>query len=93
MNKRDLCERDICSKFISPAIQKAGWDPLAQVPEEVSFTKGRIIVRGKLVMPVTDLTFHRELNPCPRRYLELLIGQCTTEEMASEFAAAPMDRL
>ena len=49
MNKRDLSERDICSKFISPAIQKAGWDPLAQVREEVSFTKGRIIVRGKLV--------------------------------------------
>lgn len=49
MNKRDLSERDICSKFISPAIQKAGWDHIAQVREEVSFTKGRIIVRGKLV--------------------------------------------
>jgi type I restriction enzyme R subunit len=49
MNKSDLSERDICTKFISPAIKRAGWDEMTQVREEVSFTKGRIIVRGKLV--------------------------------------------
>lgn len=43
-----LSERDICTKFITPAIQKAGWDIQTQVREEVSFTNGRIIVRGKL---------------------------------------------
>jgi type I restriction enzyme R subunit len=45
---KTLSERDICSKFITPAITKAGWDLHAQIREEVSFTKGRIIVRGKL---------------------------------------------
>src|SRR5579862_9684196 len=49
MNKKDLSERDICSKFITPAIKNAGWDDSLQIREEVSFTKGRIIVRGKLV--------------------------------------------
>jgi hypothetical protein len=49
LNKRDLSERDICSKFISPAVQHSGWDPMLQIREEVSFTNGRIIVRGKLV--------------------------------------------
>jgi type I restriction enzyme, R subunit len=49
MNERDLSERDICTKFITPALDRAGWDVLTQVREEVSFTKGRIIVRGKLV--------------------------------------------
>ena len=49
MNKKDLSERDICSKFISPAVARVGWDPMLQVREEVSFTNGRIIVRGKLV--------------------------------------------
>jgi type I restriction enzyme, R subunit len=49
MNKKDLSERDICTKFITPAVRKAGWDEIAQIREEVSFTKGRIIVRGKLV--------------------------------------------
>jgi type I restriction enzyme R subunit len=49
MNKRDLSERDICTKFITPAVKRAGWDEMAQIREEVGFTKGRIIVRGKLV--------------------------------------------
>jgi len=49
VSKRDLSERDICTKFITPAVKEAGWDIHAQVREEVSFTKGRIIVRGKLV--------------------------------------------
>jgi len=49
MNKHDLSERDICSKFITPALTRAGWNLLSQIREEVSFTKGRIIVRGKLV--------------------------------------------
>lgn len=46
MDKKSLSERDICSKFITPAIVSAGWDLQRQVREEVSFTKGRIIVRA-----------------------------------------------
>ena len=49
MDKRALSERDICTKFITPALRQAGWDEMLQIREEVSFTKGRIIVRGKLV--------------------------------------------
>ncbi|MEL7641041.1 MAG: DEAD/DEAH box helicase family protein [Solidesulfovibrio sp.] len=49
MDKKSLSERDVCTKFITPALVKAGWDKMLQVREEVSFTKGRIIVRGKLV--------------------------------------------
>lgn len=49
MDKRALSERDICTKFITPALRNAGWDEMLQIREEVSFTKGRIIVRGKLV--------------------------------------------
>ena len=48
-NKRDLTERDICTRYITPAIvETAGWDRNTQLREEVSLTKGRIIVRGKL---------------------------------------------
>ncbi len=49
MEKRSLSERDVCTKFITPALRNAGWDEMVQIREEVSFTKGRIIVRGKLV--------------------------------------------
>ena len=48
MNKKGLTERDICSKFINPSIERAGWDMRKQVREEVSFTDGRVIVQGKL---------------------------------------------
>ena len=49
IDKGGLSERDICTKFITPALRQAGWDEMLQIREEVSFTKGRIIVRGKLV--------------------------------------------
>src|SRR5574340_911791 len=49
LDKKSLSERDICTKFITPAVKQAGWDEMSQIREEVSFTKGRIIVRGKLV--------------------------------------------
>lgn len=48
-NKKSLSERDICTKFITPAVKQAGWDEMSQIREEVYFTKGRIIVRGKSV--------------------------------------------
>ncbi|WP_068829113.1 EcoAI/FtnUII family type I restriction enzme subunit R [Pseudomonas sp. BMS12] len=48
MDKKSLSERDICSKYIAPAIQRAGWDMHKQVLEEFGFTAGRIMVRGKL---------------------------------------------
>jgi type I restriction enzyme R subunit len=49
MDKRSLSEADICSKFITPALLSAGWNSETQIREQVHFTKGRIIVRGKLV--------------------------------------------
>ena len=48
MDKKTLSESDICAKFITPALINAGWDEGFQIRREVSFTKGRIIVRGKL---------------------------------------------
>ncbi len=48
MDKRTLSERDICTKFITPAIENAGWDKQTQLLEEVSFTDGKIFVRGRL---------------------------------------------
>jgi type I restriction enzyme R subunit len=52
MNKKQLTETDIRTKFITPAIVGTDgrkWDVMAQVREEVYFTKGRVIVRGKSV--------------------------------------------
>lgn len=53
MDKRDLSERDICTKFITPSIQQAGWLQ-HQFREEVSLTDGRVMVRGKLAARVRN---------------------------------------
>ena len=42
-------EREICTKFITPALRQSGWDEMTQIREEYRFTSGRIIVRGRLV--------------------------------------------
>ncbi|MFZ1576473.1 MAG: DEAD/DEAH box helicase family protein, partial [Chromatiaceae bacterium] len=49
MNKKSLSEDDICAKYITPAVIAAGWAEATQIRRQVYFTKGRIIVRGRLV--------------------------------------------
>jgi type I restriction enzyme, R subunit len=52
MDKKDLSEADIRSKFITPALTGTDggkWDLMTQIREEVFFTKGRVTVRGKTV--------------------------------------------
>ena len=53
MDKLSLSERDICTKFITPAIQQAGWDT-HQFREEVQLTDGRVMVRGKLAARIKN---------------------------------------
>ena len=49
MNKKSLTERDICTKYIVPALQSVGWDIQHQVLEQYFFTDGQVSVRGKTV--------------------------------------------
>ena len=53
MDKHELSERDVCTKFITPAIQRAGWTQ-NQFREEVTLTEGRVVVRGKLAARVRN---------------------------------------
>ncbi|MCQ2594882.1 MAG: hypothetical protein MJ196_06450 [Treponemataceae bacterium] len=46
-NKKSLSERDIITKYILPSIEQSGWNKQTQLKEEVSFTAGRIFVKGK----------------------------------------------
>ncbi|MEX2579936.1 MAG: DEAD/DEAH box helicase family protein [Verrucomicrobiales bacterium] len=49
MNKKELTETEIRTKFITPAIVDAGWDVMRQISEEKYFTDGKIFVRGQMV--------------------------------------------
>ena len=52
MDKRTLTERDICTKYITPALLQAGWRQ-DQFREEV-ITAGRVKVWGNMAARVTD---------------------------------------
>lgn len=52
MNKKELTEADIRTKFITPALIGTNgdkWNVMTQLREEIYFTKGRVIVRGRMV--------------------------------------------
>jgi type I restriction enzyme R subunit len=52
MNKKELTEADIRTKFITSALtgpHGEKWNLMTQIREEIYFTKGRVIVRGKTV--------------------------------------------
>ena len=48
MDKKKLTETDIITKFILPAIETAGWDPMTQLRQEVKLRDGKVIVRGNM---------------------------------------------
>lgn len=47
MSKRELSEEDIKARYITPAVERAGWDK-KQIRYEYAFTAGRIILRGQV---------------------------------------------
>ncbi len=68
INKKALTERDICTKFIVPALESAGWDLVHQIREQYYFTNGRVMVRGKTVKRgdrkfADFLLFHKANRP------------------------------
>jgi type I restriction enzyme, R subunit len=48
VNKNNLSEDDISVKYITASLHKSNWMIDTQIRRQVSFTKGQIIVRGKL---------------------------------------------
>ena len=47
-NKKSMSEEDIKMKYITPAIEEAGWDIKKHIRAEYTFTDGRVIVRGNV---------------------------------------------
>jgi type I site-specific restriction endonuclease len=56
VDKKELSERDICTKFITPAIKQANWNE-RQIREDVKLTNGRIIVKARFKMLIMLLRF------------------------------------
>lgn len=66
MDKAQLSEADIITKFIIPAIDKAGWDFMSQIRQEVKLRDGKVIVRGQVGMRKTvksaDIVLYHKPN-------------------------------
>ena len=83
MDKKQLTEADIRTKFITPALvgsSAAKWNVMTQLREEVFFTKGRVIVRGKSVCrgeakkPTASCTSSRVYPEGEHEYVEQMLG-------------------
>ena len=48
IDKKQLSETDIRTKYITPAFEAAGWNKMMQMREEYPITAGRIIARGQV---------------------------------------------
>lgn len=66
MDKKQLSETDIITKFLIPAITKAGWDSMTQIRQEVKLRDGKVIVRGQIGMRKTvksaDIVLYHKPN-------------------------------
>lgn len=66
MDKRQLTETDIITKFILPSIEQAGWDTHNQLRQEVKLRDGKVIVRGNLGVRKTvksaDIVLYHKAN-------------------------------
>lgn len=66
INKSELSETDIISKFILPAIKSSGWDDMTQIREEVKLRDGKVIVRGQMAVRKTvksaDIVLYHKPN-------------------------------
>ncbi|HFD6665511.1 TPA: EcoAI/FtnUII family type I restriction enzme subunit R [Morganella morganii] len=66
VNKTNMNETDIISKFILPAVKDAGWDDLTQIRQEVKLRDGKIVVRGKLASRIkvksADIVLYHKPN-------------------------------
>ncbi|WP_063658428.1 hypothetical protein [Aliivibrio fischeri] len=58
INKKNLTETDIITKFIMPSIKSAGWDDMSQIRQEVALRDGKVIVRGQVGKVKVIFAFH-----------------------------------
>jgi type I restriction enzyme S subunit len=81
MSEPQLSERDVCTKLITPAVERAGWDIQSQVREEVSLTAGRVMVRGRLVARGTAILVRQEASDGTA---QTLVEQCPARQQQLE---------
>lgn len=74
-DKKELSKMDIRTKYITPAIESAGWDKLSQLREEYAVTKCRINFTH---FQNGDIVFAK-ITPCFQNRKSAIISGLTNE--------------
>lgn len=83
MDKKQLTETEIRTRFITPAITGAGWVLGEQVREEVAYTNGRIHVRGMMTARGKKKVLDYLLSYQPNQPLAVVEAKDNRQSMAS----------
>ncbi|BCE00688.1 EcoAI/FtnUII family type I restriction enzme subunit R [Marinicellulosiphila megalodicopiae] len=81
MDKKQLSESDIISKFIMPSVESSGWDSMNQIRQEVSLRDGKVIVRGQIGMRQTVKSADIVLYHKPNMPLAVIEAKANKHEM------------
>ena len=84
MNKKTLSERDICTKFITPALEQAGWDIATQIREEFPLTKGRKASEHAWMVSATDIAASNYNLECKNPH-EVAVNHRDPAELMREY--------
>ncbi|MDX2228816.1 MAG: DEAD/DEAH box helicase family protein [Leptolyngbyaceae cyanobacterium bins.349] len=82
MNKKDLSEADICDRYITKAIDKAGWKK-SQIRREYSFTAGQVIVQGKVVQRGVDKRADYLLQYQPKKPIAIVEAKLLKKDVGA----------
>jgi len=90
LDKKQHTESDIRARFITSAIERAGWDAMTQVLHEFGLRAGRISVRGKTAHrdKTTILKADNALFSKPNIPIALVEAKDNTKPMGSGMAQA-----
>lgn len=84
MDKYQLSERDICTKFITPALGKAGWDIATQVREEFPLTKGRKTTENAWKISAADIAARNYNLDCKNPHA-VEVNHCAPADLMAEY--------
>ena len=82
LDKAKFSEADIITKFILPSLNKAGWDFMSQLRQEVKLRDGKVVVRGQVGMRKTVKSADIVLYHKPNMPLAVIEAKANQHEVA-----------
>lgn len=82
MDKKNLSESDLCQKIIRPAMERAGWDGMAQIFSEYPLRAGRVVVRGNQARRDPRTVLRADYVLCHKAHIPLAVVEAKDNRQA-----------